>query len=156
MMKKLFILIVIAITPMVVFAMVNNSSVDKHAIFTKAAPAPIGAYSQAIKMGDITYISGQIPIDNKTGELVKGDFSSQFRQAIINLSEITKASGGSLSDIVKVTVYVTDLTNFAIVNKVMTEYFHEPYPARVVVEIKALPKHAAVEIEAVMEKKVEA
>ena len=130
-----------------------SSIAHKHAIYTKNAPAPIGAYSQAMKMGNTTYISGQIPIDNKTGELVKGDFSDQFRQAIINLSEITKASGGSLNDIVKVTVYVTDLANFAVLNKVMKEYFHEPYPARVVVEIKGLPKHAAVEIEAVMEKK---
>lgn len=153
-MKKLFILfVIIAVIPLVVFARIDNSLADKHAIFTKAAPAPIGVYSQAIKMGDVTYISGQIPIDSKTGELVKGDFSGQFRQAIINLSEITKASGGSLNDIVKVTVYVTDLANFAVLNKVMKEYFHEPYPARVVVEIKGLPKHAAVEIEAVMEKK---
>lgn len=147
-MKKLFILFVIAtVTPIIVFA------VDKHAIFTKAAPAPIGAYSQAIKLGDVTYLSGQIPLDNKTGELVKGDFSDQFKQAIINLSEITKASGGNLNDIVKVTVYVTDLANFAVINTVMKEYFHEPYPARVVIEVKGLPLHAAVEIEAIMAKK---
>lgn len=125
----------------------------KQAIYTKNAPAPIGAYSQAIKIGSATYISGQIPIDSKTEELVTGDFSSQFRTAIANLSEITKSTGGSLNDIVKVTIYVTDLANFPAINQVMAEYFQKPYPARVVVEVKALPKHAPVEIEAIMEKK---
>ncbi len=113
----------------------------------------LGAYSQAIKMGDITYLSGQIPIDNKTGELIVGEFSDQFRQAIVNLSEITKASGVSLNDIVKLTIYVTDLSHFSLLNKVMKECFYEPYPARVVIEVKGLPKHASVEIEAIMKNK---
>lgn len=96
------------------------------------------------------YISGQIPLDLKTGELVKGNIQKQVRQAIANLSEITKASGGNLDNIVKITIYVTDLGNFSVINEIMSEYFHKPYPARAVLEIKALPKHADIEIEAIM------
>jgi len=131
---------------------VNSSTIGKQAIYTKNAPAPIGAYSQAVKIGSTIYISGQIPIDNQTGELVEGDFNHQFRQAISNLSEIIRSAGGTLNDLVKVTIYVTDLANFAVLNQVMAEYFHQPYPARVVIEVRGLPKHAAVEIEAIMEK----
>lgn len=131
----------------------NNSRMSKQELYTKSAPAPIGPYSQAIKIGNTIYISGQIPMDTKTDELVSGDFKTQAKQALTNLSEITKAAGGNLDDIVKVTVYMTDLSNFAIFNQVMTEYFHKPYPARVVIEVKGLPKAAPLEIEAIMKTK---
>jgi len=122
----------------------------KRSIYTPNAPAPIGTYSQAIQWGNTIYISGQIPIDPKTGELVQGNFNDQVRQVFINLNEITKAADGTLDDILKLTIYLHDLTNFNQVNEVMKEYFHEPYPARAAIEIKALPKNAPVEIEAVM------
>jgi reactive intermediate/imine deaminase len=137
-------------TPIVTLAC-GEAQNTKQAINTKNAPAPIGAYSQAIKIGKTVYISGQIPIDVKTGNLVEGDFNAQFTQAVLNVSEITKAAGGSLDSIVKLTIYIADLNNFATVNTVMNKYFHEPYPARAVVQISKLPKNAAVEIEAVME-----
>jgi len=127
-----------------------KESASKSVIYTDKAPKPIGTYSQAIKIDNTVYISGQIPMDPKTGELVSGEFKTQAKQAMMNLSEIAKAAGGTLDDIVKVTVYLSDLSNFSIFNQVMAEYFQKPYPARVVVEVKALPKQAAVEIEAVM------
>jgi len=113
---------------------------------------PIGTYSQAIKFGHTIYISGQIGVDPATGKLVQGDFSNQIRQAFINVSEIAKAAGGSVDDILKLTIYVSDLKNFGEVNEMMKDFFHQPYPARAVIEIKALPKNALVEIEAVMGK----
>ncbi len=122
----------------------------KENIFSPNAPAPIGTYSQAIKWGDTVYISGQIPIDPKTNQLVNGDFNVQVRQVFSNLSEIARVSGGDLNDILKLTIYVADLNNFSEINQVMGEYFHEPYPARAVIEIKALPKNASIEIEAIM------
>jgi reactive intermediate/imine deaminase len=125
-------------------------SLDKSVVYTNRAPAPIGPYSQAIKIDNIVYISGQIPIDPKTGELVSGDFGKQSKQVIQNLSEVAKAAGGNLDDFVKVTVYVTDLANFAVFNQVMANYFNKPYPARVVIEVKSLPKQATIEIEALM------
>ncbi|WP_133134870.1 RidA family protein [Legionella nautarum] len=126
----------------------------KESIDTKNAPAPIGTYSQAIKFGNSIYISGQIAVDPATGELVQGNFTNQIRQAFTNISEISKAAGGSIDDIVKLTIYLTELKNFAEVNEVMKEFFQQPYPARAVIEIKALPKNALVEIEAVMGKTV--
>jgi 2-iminobutanoate/2-iminopropanoate deaminase len=154
MMKRLLILLVFTVfSPILLFATGSNSQLHKQAIYTKNAPAPIGPFSQAIRIDNTIYISGQIPIDIKTGELVSGAFNKQARQAITNLFEITKASGGTLDDIVKVTVYITDLANFAVFNQVMAEYFHKPYPARVVIEVKGLPKQAAVEIEAIMKMK---
>lgn len=136
-----------------VFAAGSHSQANKQDIYTKNAPAPIGTYSQAIKIDDTIYISGQIPIDIKTGELVSGDFDKQARKAINNLFEISKAAGGELDDIVKITVYLTDLSNFGVLNQVMAEYFHKPYPARAVIEVKGLPKKASVEIEAIMKTK---
>lgn len=126
----------------------------KESIDTKNAPAPIGTYSQAIKFGNSIYISGQIAVDPATGELVQGNFTNQIRQAFTNISEISKAAGGSIDDVVKLTIYLTELKNFAEVNEVMKEFFQQPYPARAVIEIKALPKNALVEIEAVMGKTV--
>lgn len=128
----------------------TNFSTAKQALYTKSAPAPIGPYSQAIKIGNTIYISGQIPMDAKTDQLVSGDFKIQAKQVMENLLAVTKVAGGSLDDIVKVTVYMTDLENFATFNQVMAEYFHRPYPARVVIEVKALPKGAPLEMEAVM------
>lgn len=122
----------------------------KKSIQTPNAPAPIGTYSQAIQLGNTIYISGQIPIDPKTGELVQGRFNDQLRQAFLNVIEIAKAAGGTSDDILKLTIYLQDLSNFSEINQVMSDYFREPYPARAVIEIKALPKNATVEIEAVM------
>lgn len=129
----------------------NTNNLNKEAIYTQNAPKPMGVFSQAIKVGHTVYISGQIPVDKKTGELISSDFSNEFRQAINNLSEIAKAAGGSLNNIVKVTIYVAHLDYYNTVNQVMQEYFSKPYPARVVIEAEDLPKHASVEIEAIME-----
>jgi reactive intermediate/imine deaminase len=137
--------------PLILLLVSNASFAAKESIHTKTAPEPIGIYSQAIKTGHTIYISGQIPIDPKTGKIVEGDFKDQVNQAFTNINEITKAAGGKMDDIVKLTIYLTDLNNFAIVNEAMLELFHQPYPARAVIEIKSLPKAAPVEIEAVMQ-----
>jgi len=129
----------------------GTSFAAKESIYTKNAPEPIGIYSQAIKAGNTVYISGQIPLDPKTGNIVSGSFKEQARQAVANLNAVAKAAGGSLDNILKVTVYLTNLNNFSAVNDVMAETFHKPYPARAAIEIKALPKNAAIEIEAVMQ-----
>ncbi len=112
----------------------------KQEIYTKAAPEPIGIYSQAIKSGHTIYISGQIPIDTKTGSIVSGSFKDQVRQTLENLKNVATTAKGNIDDIVKVTVYLTDLNNFAGINEIMQETFHKPYPARSVIEIKALLK----------------
>ncbi|MCW5589129.1 MAG: RidA family protein [Legionellales bacterium] len=122
----------------------------KEAIYTKNSPAPIGTYSQAINVGNTVYISGQIPLDPKTGKLVAGDFSQQAKQALANLNAITQAAGGDLNNIVKITVYLTDLKNFSTFNQLMAQYFHPPYPARAVVEVKRLADDSPIEIEAIM------
>lgn len=122
----------------------------KNSIYTESAPAPIGSYSQGIQFGNTIYISGQIPVDPKTGELVTGNFKDQIRQVFRNISEIAKDAGSDLNKALKLTIYLTDLNHFNDVNEVMKEYFKQPYPARAVIEIKALPKNAAVEIEATM------
>lgn len=122
----------------------------KKAVYTPNAPAPIGTYSQGIQSGNTVYISGQIPVDPKTGEMVQGTINDQFRQAFVNVSEVAKAAGGTVDDILKLTIYLSDLNNFSEVNEIMKEYFHQPFPARAVIEIKALPKNASIEIEAIM------
>jgi reactive intermediate/imine deaminase len=127
-----------------------ESPVSKKAIYTATAPAPIGVYSQAVQFGNTVYISGQIPLDPKTGAIVEGDFNAQVEQALANVAEVAKAAGGNLDNIVKITVYLTDLNNFSLVNEAMKKRFGQPYPARAAIEIKALPKQAVVEIEAVM------
>lgn len=124
----------------------------KEAIYTQNAPEPIGVYSQAIKINNTIYISGQIPINPKTGEMVKGNFKEQMKQVLANIRAITQAANGNINDIVKMTIYLTDLNNFSLVNEVMLEEFNKPYPARAVIEIKSLPKNAYVEIEAIMQK----
>jgi len=119
-------------------------------IHTERAPGAIGAYSQAVKAGDAVYISGQIPLDPATMELVDSSFDAAAHQCFRNLAAVAEAAGGCLDDAVKVTIFLTDLANFAAVNEVMAGYFREPYPARAAVGVAALPKGAAVEVEAVL------
>ncbi len=123
---------------------------SKKAVHTDQAPAAIGTYSQAIRSGQLVFLSGQIPLDPATMELVEGDFATRARRVFDNLRAVAQAAGGDLDHVVKVTVYLTDLSNFATVNSVMTEYFSEPYPARAAVGAAALPKGADVEAEAIL------
>ena len=121
----------------------------KQIISTPKAPAAIGTYSQAVKVGDTTYLSGQIPLDPQTMQLVAG-FDNQVRQVFNNLQAVCEAAGGSLNDLVKINVYLINLANFAKVNEIMASYFDQPYPARAAVGVAALPRGAEVEIEGVM------
>ena len=114
------------------------------------APQAIGTYSQAVKVGDTVYLAGQIPLVPETMALESGDMRAQITRVFENLSAVAKASGGSLTDVVKLNVYLTDLGHFPLVNEVMAQYFREPYPARAAVGVAALPKGAAVEMDAVM------
>jgi reactive intermediate/imine deaminase len=122
---------------------------NKQTIQTKQAPAAIGTYSQAVKVGNTVYLSGQIGLDPVRMELVDG-IDAQVRQVFSNLKAVTEAAGGSMADIVKLNVFLIDLGNFALVNTVMAEYFSEPYPARAAVGVASLPKGALVEADAVM------
>lgn len=119
-------------------------------IHSDDAPAAIGPYSQAVRAGELVFLSGQIPLDPATMELVGDDIASQTRRVFDNLSAVAEAAGGSLAEVVKLSVYLTDLGNFQTVNDIMAEYFHEPYPARAALGVAALPRGAAVEVEAVM------
>jgi reactive intermediate/imine deaminase len=119
-------------------------------IHTDHAPKAIGTYSQAVRAGNTVYLSGQIPLDPATGELVTGDMEAQVRRVFENLRAVIAASGGQFAHVVKVNVYLTDLGHFALVNKVMAEYFAQPYPARAAVGVAALPRGAGVEIDCVM------
>lgn len=123
---------------------------SKTFIQTRKAPAAIGSYSQAVKTGQTVFLSGQIPLDPETMTIINGDFRAQLSQVICNLQAVAIAAGGNLSHIVKLNVYLTDLTLFPLVNEVMSEFFNEPYPARAVVGVAALPKNAAVEIDGIM------
>ena len=123
---------------------------SKFVIETAAAPRAIGAYSQAVRVGQTLYLSGQIPLVPATMELVGGDIRAQISQVFENLQAVATAAGGNLNDIVKLTVYLTDLANFPAVNELMAEYFTAPYPARATVQISALPKGALVEIDAIL------
>ncbi|ABE60580.1 MULTISPECIES: RidA family protein [Chromohalobacter] len=123
---------------------------NKAMINTEQAPAAIGPYSQAVKAGNTVYLSGQIPLDPHTMELVSEDFEAQARQVFDNLQAVCQEAAGSLQDIVKLNLYLVDLDNFGVVNKVMEEYFQAPYPARAAVGVKQLPKGSQVEAEAVM------
>ncbi len=122
----------------------------KKMINTPHAPGAIGVYSQAIRSGNSVYISGQIPLAPATMEVVVGDFKTRVRRVLDNINAITAAAGGDLSQIVKLTVYLTCMENFAEVNEVMKDYFTPPYPARAVVAVTALPKGVDIEIDAVM------
>jgi reactive intermediate/imine deaminase len=124
--------------------------VTRTPITTPDAPGAIGTYTQAVNAGGTVYLSGQIPLDPTTMELVAGDVESQVRRVFENLRAVARAAGGDLGDAVKVNVYLTDLANFQTVNKVMAEYFAQPYPARAAVGVAALPRGAAVEIDAVL------
>ncbi len=120
-------------------------------ISTEAAPAAIGTYSQAVKVGSSVYLSGQIPLDPATGELIDGDIQAHIRRVFDNLKAVAQAAGGSLADVVKLNIYLTDLGHFPVVNQVMAEYFDEPYPARAALGVAELPKGAQVEADGVLE-----
>lgn len=122
----------------------------KQIIHTDHAPAAIGPYSQAVRAGTTVYFSGQIPLDPATGNLVDGDIAAQARRAFDNLKAVAEAAGGSLDRIVRLGLYLTDLSQFAAVNAVMQDYFAAPYPARSTIEVAGLPKGAAFEVDAVM------
>ncbi|MDX1344373.1 MAG: RidA family protein [Sedimenticolaceae bacterium] len=120
-------------------------------IKTDKAPQAIGTYSQAVKTGTTVYLSGQIPLVPETMEMVAGDMEAQIRRVFDNLQAVAQAAGGSLDDIAKLNIFLTDLGNFALVNTIMAEYFTEPYPARAAIGVASLPRGAGVEMDAVME-----
>ncbi len=122
----------------------------KKAIHSDGAPSAIGTYSQAIKSGQFVFLSGQIPLDPATMEIVEGDFETRSRQVFENLKAVAVQAGGDLDQIVKLTIYLTDLDNFATINSVMADYFQAPYPARAAVGVDSLPKGADVEAEAIL------
>lgn len=124
---------------------------NKQIISTKNAPSAIGAYSQAVRTGNTVYISGQIPLDPATMEVVEGGFEAEARRVFENLKGVAEAAGGSLNDVVRATIYMLDLANFASVNEIMAEYFDEPYPARAAVGVAQLPKGVAIEMDAILE-----
>jgi len=123
---------------------------NKEIISTPNAPAAIGTYSQAVKVDNTVYLSGQIPLVPSTMEMVGDDFEAQVVQVFENLSAVCSAAGGSMSDIVKLNIFLVDLGNFAVVNEIMARYFEQPYPARAAVQISALPKASQVEMDGVM------
>ena len=123
---------------------------NKKPIHSDNAPAAIGTYSQAIRAGNLVFLSGQIPLVPLTMEVVAGDFEARTRQVFENLQAVAEAAGGSLNDIVKLTIFLTDLGNFATVNGVMESFFEQPYPARAAVEVSALPKGVDVEADAIL------
>lgn len=123
---------------------------SKQAIHSDNAPAAIGTYSQAIKTGNLVFLSGQIALDPATMEIVDGDFETRARQVFENLKAVAQAAGGDLDDVVKLTVFLTDLGNFGTVNSVMEDYFDVPYPARAAVGVASLPKRADVEADAIL------
>jgi reactive intermediate/imine deaminase len=122
----------------------------KQIIQTEKAPQAIGAYSQAVRAGRTVYLSGQIPLVPETMTVVEGDISAQIAQVFDNLQAVAEAAGGDFSDIVKLNVFLTDLAHFPIVNEIMVRYFQQPYPARAVLGVAALPKAVDVEIDAIM------
>ena len=119
-------------------------------IKTNKAPQAIGTYSQAVKIDNTVYLSGQIPLVPETMELVEGDMAQNIRRVFDNLTAVAEAAGGSLADIVKLNIFLTDLSHFPTVNEIMAEYFKEPYPARAAIGVASLPKGAPVEMDAVM------
>ena len=122
----------------------------KQPVHTDRAPAAIGTYSQAVRAGETVYLSGQIPLDPETMELVGGGVDAQIRQVFDNLAAVAEAAGGGLADVVKITVYLTDLGNFARVNEIMAQYFDEPYPARAAIGVAGLQNSAVVEMDAIL------
>ncbi|MEH6468077.1 MAG: RidA family protein [Porticoccus sp.] len=123
---------------------------NKAVISTENAPAAIGTYSQAIKVNNTVYLSGQIPLDPETMTIVEGGIGAEIEQVFKNLTAVCEAAGGELKDIVKLNIFLTDLSNFATVNGIMARYFSEPYPARAAIGIKELPKGVGVEMDGIM------
>lgn len=123
---------------------------SKQTIHTDLAPAAVGTYSQAVKVGNFVFLSGQIPLVPETMDVVDGDFTARARQVFENLKAVAEEAGGSLNDAVKLTIFLTDLDNFAAVNEIMAEYCDEPYPARAAVQVSALPKGVDVEADAIL------
>jgi reactive intermediate/imine deaminase len=123
---------------------------ERRIIETERAPAAIGPYSQAVRVGSTVYLSGQIPLDPSTQALVEGDFAAQAERVFANLAVVAEAAGGSLADVVKLTVYLTDLGRFAEVNEIMAAHLAKPYPARAAIGVAALPRNAEIEIDAIM------
>jgi reactive intermediate/imine deaminase len=124
---------------------------SRQAIATPQAPRAIGTYSQAVRVGTTVYLSGQIALEPETLELVNGDIEAQISRVFDNLQAVAEAAGGNLDDVAKLTVFLTDLAHFPMVNEVMARYFRKPFPARAVVGVAALPREAAVEIDAILE-----
>ena len=122
----------------------------RESINTARAPAAIGPYSQAVRRGDSVYLSGQIPLDPNSGLLIEGDIDAQARRAFDNLKAVCEAAGGSLDDVVRLGLYLTDLGQFAAVNAVMADYFDAPYPARSTIGVASLPRGAEFEVDAIM------
>jgi|SRR6056300_1056905 len=122
----------------------------KKIIFTEKAPKAIGPYSQAVSAGGFTFVSGQVAINPETGDLMNASIQDQTEQVIKNLTAICEEANGSLADIIKLTIYITDMNDFAVVNETMQKYFSEPYPARATVEVSALPLGVNVEMDAVL------
>jgi reactive intermediate/imine deaminase len=123
---------------------------SRQIIITDKAPAAIGTYSQAVRAGNTIWVSGQIPLDPATKEMIAGDIEAQTRRVFENLKAIVEAAGATFDDVVKANVYLVDLAHFAVVNKVMADYFEEPYPARAAVGVAALPRGAQVEVECIV------
>lgn len=123
----------------------------KTIISTENAPSAIGTYSQAVKVANTVYLSGQIPLIPASMEVIEGGFTEQAQQVFKNLVAVCEAAGGSINDMVKVNIFLTDLSNFATVNEIMSQYFSEPYPARAAVQVSRLPKDVQIEIDGVME-----
>ncbi|HAU06681.1 MAG TPA: reactive intermediate/imine deaminase [Gammaproteobacteria bacterium] len=123
---------------------------SREVIYTEQAPQAIGTYSQAVKIDKTVYLSGQIPLVPTTMEVVEGDISAQIHQVFRNLTAVAEAAGGNLQDIVKLTIFLTDLADFAVVNEIMAGYFSAPYPARAAIGVAALPKGVAVEMDGIM------
>ncbi len=128
----------------------SKPEMTKKIISTDMAPEAIGTYSQAVRAGNTVYLSGQIPLDPETMVVVENDIRAQIHRVFRNLSAVAEAAGGSLTDVVKLNVFLTDLAHFAAVNEIMAEYFQKPYPARAAVGVAALPKGADVEMDAVL------
>jgi reactive intermediate/imine deaminase len=127
-----------------------DTTMPRQIIHTPLAPKAIGTYSQAVRVGDTVYISGQIPLDPASGQLVAGDIEAEIRRVFDNIAAIAQAAGGSLASAVKLSVFLTDLSHFAKVNEIMATYFTEPYPARAAIGVAALPRGARVEVECIL------
>ena len=149
--KLIYILIFIVLCAFLILRIYEvDFSMSKKIIFTENAPKAIGPYSQAVEAGGFIYISGQVPIDPESGNVIKDSIESQAHQVINNIESICREAGKELSDIVKVTIYLTNLESFSVVNQVMADRFDEPYPARATIEISSLPLGVDVEIDAVV------